>query len=158
MTPKPPPLVVTEACALVAREGRWLIVQRASGGLWEQFWEFPTIHRAGADPAGRSFGAATDLAEGVRRLTGVNARIGPLVATIRYTVTRHRVELEAYRAVGLTEPLTAGPGLMHAAWETPERLASYPFSSAGRRLASWVVRHGDGPETAPFAVDTAPSS
>jgi A/G-specific adenine glycosylase len=145
-TPKPPPLVVNEACALVERQGRWLIVQRAPGGLWEKFWEFPTIHLAGADPAGRSFGAAIDLAEGVRRLTGVTARIGPPVATIRFSVTRHRVELGAYRAAGLTDTLTPGPGLIQAAWVSAESLINYPFSSAGRRLIAWVARHGADPE------------
>jgi A/G-specific adenine glycosylase len=139
---KPPPLAVTEACALVTRGGRWLIVQRGPGGLWEQFWEFPTIHLAGADPAGRSFGVPVDLAEGVVRLTGAQARIGPLVTTIRYTVTRHRVELRAYRAAGLTQPLVPGPGLVRAAWELPEALVNYPFGSAQRRLIAWAARHG----------------
>ena len=54
-TPKPRPLAVTEACAIVVGEGKVLIVQRGRGGLWEQFWEFPTIHVDGVDPAGRSF-------------------------------------------------------------------------------------------------------
>jgi A/G-specific adenine glycosylase len=149
VTPKLPPLVVAEACALVARQGRWLIVQRAPGGLWGHFWEFPTIHLSGADPAGRSLGPEIDLAEGVRRLTGVRARIGPLVATIRYTVTRHRVELGAYRAVGLDGDLRPGPGLVQAAWETPEALANYPFGSAGRRLAVWLGKHGEAPGADP---------
>ena len=145
LAPKPPPLVVRESCALVERNGRWLIVQRAPGGLWAEFWEFPTIHIAGADPAGRSFGEAVDLAEGVRRLTGVDARIGPLATTVRYGVTRHRVELEAYRAVGLSEVTRPGPGLVRASWETPESLAVYPFGSAGRSLIAWIAGHGDGP-------------
>ena len=46
----------TEAAAVVGRRGQVLIVQRGLGGLWEQFWEFPTIHLEGVDPAGRSLG------------------------------------------------------------------------------------------------------
>jgi A/G-specific adenine glycosylase len=141
---KPPPLAVAEACALVERAGRFLIVQRGPGGLWEGFWEFPTIHLAGADPAGRSFGAAVDLAEGVRRLTGVRVQIGPLAQTVRFGVTRHRVRLDAYRAIGLSDDLTPGPGLARVAWESPEALASYPFGSASRRLASGLSRPGPG--------------
>jgi A/G-specific adenine glycosylase len=143
LAPKPPPLVATEACALVTRGGRWLIVQRAPGGLWEHFWEFPTIHLSGADPGGRSFGAPVDLAEGVRRLTGVEARIGAPVMTVRYTVTRHRVTLEACRADGLSEALTPGKGLVQAAWVAPEALADYPFGSAQRRLRAWAAKGGD---------------
>ena len=144
VTPKAPPLVATEACALVERERRWLIVQRGPGGLWEEFWEFPTIHLAGADPGGRSFGAPVDLAEGVRRLTGALARIGPQVATIRYSVTRHRVELRAYHAAGLSAPLDPGPGLVRAVWESPQNLINYPFGSAHRRLIAWVAGHDQG--------------
>jgi A/G-specific adenine glycosylase len=147
VSPKPPPLTVTEACALVEHSGRWLIVQRAPGGLWERFWEFPTIHRAGADPAGRSLGETVELAEGVRRLTGVEVRIGPHLETVRYTVTRHRVELSAYRAVRLSGTPTPGPGLIQAAWVAPEVLINYPFGSAGRRLVAWVAGQGDAPMT-----------
>ena len=137
---KPPPLEVTEACALVVRGGRLLIVQRGPGRLWEGFWEFPTIHLAGADPAGRSLGEPVDLAEGVRRLTGIRARIGPAVRTVRFGVTRHRVALTAHAAVGLAGRLRPGPGLARASWATPEDLAAYPFGSAGRRLAAWAAQ------------------
>jgi A/G-specific adenine glycosylase len=147
VSPKPPPLTVTEACALVERQGRWLIVQRAPGGLWERFWEFPTVHLAGADPAGRSLGPAVELADGVRRLTGIEARIGPLVETIRYSVTRHRVELHAYQAVGLSGSPTPGPGLVQAAWVVPEVLMNYPFGSAGRRLAARIAAQQCAPGT-----------
>jgi A/G-specific adenine glycosylase len=140
LTAKPPPLDVAEACALVSRAGRWLIVQRGPGGLWEHFWEFPTIHLGGADPGGRSFGVPLDLREGVRRLTGVDVQIGAPVMTVRYSVTRHRATLEAYRALGLSEPLTPGPGLVRAAWVSPENLADYPFGSAHRRLMAWATR------------------
>jgi A/G-specific adenine glycosylase len=150
-TPKPPPLAVAEACGLVSRDGRWLIVQRAPGRLWEHFWEFPTIHLRGADPAGRRFdpGPTADLAEGLLRLTGVRARIGPLVRTIRFGVTRHRVELAAYRAFGLSDELTPGPGLVRAAWETPEALANYVFGSAQRRLVDWVLAQADAAGAGP---------
>jgi A/G-specific adenine glycosylase len=140
-TPKPPPLEVAEACGLVARGGRILIVQRGPGRLWEHFWEFPTIHLAGADPAGRTFAEPVDLAEGIRLLTGVRARIGPVVQTVRFGVTKHRVRLDAYAASGLHDDLKPGPGLVRALWETPENLAAYPFGAAARRLVAWVVKH-----------------
>jgi A/G-specific adenine glycosylase len=148
LTPKPPPVAVAEACALVSRHGRWLIVQRGPGGLWEHFWEFPTIHLSGADPGGRSFGAPVDLREGVRRLTGVEARIGAQVMKVRYSVTRHRATLDAYRALGLSEALTPGPGLVRATWVSPEDLVNYPFGSAHRRLMAWVLKAGDATDPA----------
>jgi A/G-specific adenine glycosylase len=142
---KPPPLAAAEASALVFRGGRVLVVGRGPGGLWEGFWEFPTVHVSGADPAGRLAAVGpVDLAEGVRRLTGVRAEIGRVVLTVNYGVTRHRVRLDAHEARGLSEPIEPGPGVARAAWERPENLANYPFSSAGRRLVGWVVRHAPG--------------
>src|SRR5262245_22816133 len=41
--PPPPPREAAEACALVVRDGRVLILQRGPGRLWEGFWEFPTV-------------------------------------------------------------------------------------------------------------------
>src|SRR5262249_33428306 len=111
---------------------------------WDGFWEFPTMHLAGADPAGRAFQSSVDLAEGVRRLSGVEARIGPVVQRVRYSVTKHRVDLEAHaaRAVPNAADPVPGPGLVQAVWETAENLVNYPFSAAGRRLVAWVRKSG----------------
>ena len=140
--PKPPPLRSAEAAALVIRGGRILIVRRGPRKLWEGFWEFPTIHISGADPAGRSFeDGLLSLTEGVQRLTGATVKVGDRVRTIQYSVTKHRVRIDAHEAAGLTESLTPGPGLDAAIWEVPERLGDYSFSSAGRKLISWAVQH-----------------
>jgi A/G-specific adenine glycosylase len=138
------PIDVAEACALVVRDGRILVVQRGPAGLWAGFWEFPTIHLSGADPAARSFGEAVDLAEGVRRLTGVEARVGPAVKTVRFGVTKHRVTLSAHGAVCLSGDPTPGPGLARVAWERPEALADRPFGKAGRQLLAWLGAGGLG--------------
>jgi A/G-specific adenine glycosylase len=143
-TPKPRPLAVTEACALVSRKDRVLVLQRGTGGLWEGFWEFPTIHVAGADPAGRSLSefGPMDLAQGIQRLSGVVAEVGPAVHSVDFTVTRHRVHLDAHEALGLSDALTPGPGIRAAAWERPETLRDYPFAAAGRKLIGWLLRRG----------------
>jgi A/G-specific adenine glycosylase len=138
ITPKPPPLAVAEASAIVVREGRVLIVQRGLGGLWERFWEFPTIHLEGADPAGRSFGSPVDLAEGVKRLTGVRVRVGATIQTFTYGVTNHRVKLIVHKAKALSGTPAPGPGLIDARWAEPERLSDHTFSSVGRRLITWI--------------------
>jgi A/G-specific adenine glycosylase len=137
-TPKPPPTAVSEACALVGRKGRILIVQRAPGRLWERFWEFPTIHVAGPDPAGRSFGSPIALADGVRRLTGIVAELEPPSATIRYGVTNYRVTLEVSRGWARSGTPKSGPGLIDARWVEPERLGELTFSSASRRLIARI--------------------
>jgi A/G-specific adenine glycosylase len=138
--PKPPPLASAEACALVVRNGRVLIVRRGEGGLWAGFWEFPTAHVSGANPAGRSTVVGHKaIADEVLRQTGVQTEVGPVVRSISYGVTRHRVRLDAHEARGLSEELTPGAGVREAAWVRPDDLARYPFSAAGRRLIAWLA-------------------
>jgi A/G-specific adenine glycosylase len=138
ITPKPLPLPVTEAAVVLSHRGRVLIVERAPGGLWERFWEFPTVHLEGANPAGRLSSRAGDLRDAVRHVTGVTAQIGPQVKTIAYTVTKHRVKLFVHLAKASSANATPGPGLTDARWVKPEDLTDYTFSSAGRRLISWI--------------------
>jgi len=141
VTPRPRPLAVTEACALVVREGTVLVVQRSDGGLWSRFWEFPTINLEGADPAGRSFGASVSLSEGVERLTGIRVRVGPEIKTLTYAVTRHRVVLRVHLAQACSGSLQPGPGLVDARWVATSELAELPLGSAARRLAAWIHQH-----------------
>jgi A/G-specific adenine glycosylase len=140
ITPKPPPTAVCEACGLIRQQDEVLIVQRGPGRLWERFWEFPTIHVAGPDPAGRSLGTAVTLAEGVQRLTGIVADIDPPAATIRYAVTNYKVTMEVSRGEARSGTLKPGPGLIDARWVEPQRLEEFTFSSAGRRLIAVVMR------------------
>ena len=141
VAPRPRPLAVTEACALVMREGAVLVVQRNDAGLWARFWEFPTINLGGADPAGRSFGAAVSLSQGVERLTGIRVRIGPEIKTLTYAVTRHRVVLRVHLAHAYSGSLQPGPGLLDARWVATSELAELPLGSAARKLAAWVHQH-----------------
>lgn len=135
VTPKSKPLASEEHVGIVVRMGRVLIVKRPPGGLWENFWEFPTIHVSGADPAGRGFDSGSiGLEEGIRRLTGIEVAVGQEVARLTYGVTKHRVTVQANHAVGLTEDLIPGAGIAAAAWVLPQNLKDYPFSAAGRRL------------------------
>ena len=147
ITPKPPPTAVSEACAVVRQRGRILIVRRGPGRLWEGFWEFPTIHVAGPDPAGRSFGSPIDLVEGVRRLAGVAAEIGPPSTTIRYGVTNYRVTLEVSGGEARAGEPKPGPGLIDARWADRQRLGELTFSSASRRLIARIKEKPDWPGT-----------
>jgi A/G-specific adenine glycosylase len=143
VTPRPAPLAVAEACAVVIRGDSLLLVRRRDGGLWARFWEFPTINLAGADPAGRAFGDPVDLAEGVRRLTGIRVEPGPKLKTLIYAVTKHRVTLDVYLARTLAGTLKPGPGLDQARWVSHAELASLPLGSAARRLAVWLSHEFD---------------
>lgn len=137
----PKPLAVMEACVMVVQAGQLLIVRRGPGRLWEGFWEFPTMHIAGADPAGRSWdGEPGNLADGLARLTGIRAWIGDAAHTIRFGVTKHRVELAAHPGRWLDGEPCPGPGLSEARWIPTDHLGQLSFGSAQRRLATWATR------------------
>jgi A/G-specific adenine glycosylase len=140
-----PPLDVAESAILVRRGGdRVLIVRRPPGGLWGGFWEFPTIHTGGADPAGRSLGGPVELADGLRRLTGVEARIGPPARTVRFGVTKHRVTLTAHLAQYVRGVPVAAANLDRVKWEYLGDLRDLPFGAAQRGLAAWLATGGTG--------------
>ncbi|MEW4570952.1 A/G-specific adenine glycosylase [Tautonia sp. JC769] len=148
-----PPLEVSESCLLAVDDRRrFLVVRRGVGRLWEGFWEFPTIHLSGVDPAGRGSGEglADPLDHRFRALTGVSLAIGPPVHTLRYAVTKHRVTLSAIAATPIGGAPTPGPGLSAVAWRPMAELDALPRTGATRRLSLWASSHPEalaGPAT-----------
>jgi A/G-specific adenine glycosylase len=132
------PLAVVEACAVVVQDESVLIVQRKEGGLWSKFWEFPTINLDGANPAGRSFERSVDLVEGIKRLTGVEARVGPEIHRLTYAVTKHRVQLRVHIAKPVSGELKPGSGLIDARFMAPDTLNELPLGSATRKVVNWI--------------------
>ncbi len=137
------PRAVVEACAVAVDGGRILMVRRAGPGLWAGFWEFPTIHREGPDPAGRAVDPPVGLEEGVERLTGVPISSGKMVQSLTYGVTRYRVRLDAFAAAagprrGASAEPVPGPGMSAAAWVPWDRLGELTLSAAGRRIVAAI--------------------
>jgi A/G-specific adenine glycosylase len=140
VAPRPTPLEVAETCVAIVDEGRLLVVKRAPGALWADFWELPTIHLAGPNPAKRSSGEPATLAEGVRRLTGISASVGPIATTVKFGVTRHRVTLGVHLARRIEGSPRPGPGLVEARWATLGELEDLTRSSATRRVLAWLAK------------------
>lgn len=137
------PLEVAEACVLAIDDlGRFLVVRRTIGRLWERLHEFPTVHRSGVDPAGRGTGAV-DLAEGIEALTGVALRVGRPLQTIRYGVTKHRVTLAAHVARPVGGSPRPGTGLEAVEWLTLDQIDGRSRTAATRRLAAWAAANRD---------------
>ena len=137
--PKAPPLEVVEACALVRRDGRLLVVQRGPVGLWAGFWEFPTVHVSGADPAGRAPGRAEGLAEGVGRLTGVQVAEAGLAHSVKFGVTKHRVILNAYYTTELDGCSIPISGYNDAEFVSSDEIAGLVMGAGVRKVARWAV-------------------
>ncbi len=139
---RPAPLEVAEACVVAIDAGRVLVVKRGPGVLWEGFWEFPTIHLAGPDPARRSFGVSVALDEGVRRITGVSTSVGPTATTLKFGVTKHRVTLAIHLARSLSGDPDPAPGHVEAKWASLNELAALTMGSATRRVVAWLGKSG----------------
>jgi A/G-specific adenine glycosylase len=135
MEPRSSPLIGREAAILLFRSDRVLLIQRPEGGLWERFWEFPTLHLEGANPASRP--AVGPLVAGwtdsLKAITGWDTKVNPKSGEIRYTVTRHRMSLDVHRA----EAVQPAEGVLDSPrfrWLTLTELAGTLVSSPTRRV------------------------
>jgi A/G-specific adenine glycosylase len=126
----PPPAVtrVQEACVVVYRDARVLLVQRPAAGRWASLWEFP--HRPLA-PAEAAEQAAARL---VAELTGLDARLRGEILTLTHGITRYHVTLTCFEADHQGGEFRPG-SYVAAEWVSPADLAKYPVSAPQRRLA-----------------------
>ncbi len=147
IAPRAEPTPGAEECAIVIdAQSRVLLIKRRSGGLWDGFWEFPTIHVSGADPAGRkpTSGGSWTLEQAIEALTGVRATVGPVFATLKYAVTRYKMTIAARpaRALDSAAAPRPSPAVDRVEWVEAERLSERTFSSPGRRLADRAAKTG----------------
>jgi A/G-specific adenine glycosylase len=125
---------VSMVAALVFRRGRVLVAQLAADApRWAGMWQFPNtecrlgesrhaaLERALSDAIGRRLGSARTL------------------ASIRHSVTRYRITLDAY----VCQPQTAAPARLSKrglAWVAPRDLDGLAMPAAHRRLARYALK------------------
>jgi A/G-specific adenine glycosylase len=133
--PAPPVVRVREAAVVVWRGRRVLLVQRPAGGRWAGLWEFP--HAPLVDGEAHEDAATRLLAD----LTGVEARLGPELLTVRHGITRYQITLTCFEAEHTAGEFTPG-AYVAGRWLAAEDLATYPVSSPQRRLAQALTTPG----------------
>jgi A/G-specific adenine glycosylase len=105
---------------VVERNGRLLVRQRPVGVVNAQLWEFPNVEVSVS---------GADARQAARLALGMSPkRIEPL-CTIRHSITRYRVTLEAHR-IRLRKP----PARRAGVWLAPPRLKSLAFTGAHRKI------------------------
>lgn len=134
-TPRPEPTEVREAAVVVRRGEQVLLLQRPAEGRWASMWEFPHAPLAAKESADEA--AARLLPE----LTGLEARLGPELVTLRHGVTRFRITLVCFEAEYLSGDFHS-PFYRQGVWLTPHELAAHPVSSPQRRLAAALADDG----------------
>jgi A/G-specific adenine glycosylase len=134
-TPPPATTFVEESAVVVSRGGQVLLAQRPEGTRWAGLWEFPHGPLAPGETheqaAGRLLG----------ELTGLEARLGPTLATIKHGVTRYQITLVCFEAEHASGEFHSS-FYPRALWLRSEELSAYPVSSPQRRLARLVAAPG----------------
>jgi A/G-specific adenine glycosylase len=125
-----PALAVREAAVVVRRRGRVLLLRHPDGVRWAGLWDFPRFPVHSGTPADLH----RELAENVRRLTGVVVVAGEHLETLKHSVTRFRITLDCYEAayVSSASPTSPPPTTR---WVRPAELPDYALNTTGRKLA-----------------------
>ena len=108
---------------VVRKRGRWLVRQRPAGVVNAHLWEFPNLELAPGKAR---------LLSAARSLLGIEpASITPL-CTVRHSITRYRITLEAFLIEAQRGP--APPAAIRGRWLSDRQLAPLPFASAHKKI------------------------
>lgn len=123
-------LVDRQALVLVATgRGHVWLRQRPAGSVNAGLWEFPVWEPRDGDVA----------ALPSARPPGLRADQLTRLATLRHTITHHRITLHVMRVEGGRLPRSVRRGCQRVPWSALERLA---FSAAHRKIALQLQRDG----------------
>ncbi len=136
------PLVSREVGVLAVRQNQLLLARRSPGQLWEEFWEIPTMHESGADPAGRVRldGSEGDLIQAVRLATGLTITPGNALREFKYSVTRHAVTLQVVSGAVVKGVVEPGPGYAELRWVNLDDVVTFTLSAVNRQVLAWLQK------------------
>ena len=108
---------------IAQRRGRFLVRQRPAGVVNAHLWEFPNLELPPED---------SELRRAARRTLGVLPRTLELLATIKHSITRYRITLDAYQIS--SREAARIPEKTQGRWLCHSRLSQLPFTSAHRQI------------------------
>jgi A/G-specific adenine glycosylase len=111
---------------VIERNGKFLIRQRPAGVVNAHLWEFPNVEVNGAKPA---------IPGIFKSEFGVAAKEMSPLATVKHSITRYRMTLEAFHV-----RLKNTPKKPAGVWLSPKEFDSLAFSSAHKKLASTAAK------------------
>jgi A/G-specific adenine glycosylase len=106
---------------VVQSDGRLLVRQRPAGVVNGHLWEFPNVETAANCPPAEA---------AILLFGGAPVELSP-ITTIKHSITRYRITLNAFRIA-----LAQAPGKELGVWKTPAQIRRLAFSSAHKRLAT----------------------
>jgi A/G-specific adenine glycosylase len=113
---------------VIGHRGRFLVRQRPAGIVNAHLWEFPNVEvAAGGTPAAA---ALTPVAKNL----GLQLRDAKPLCTVKHSITRYRITLEAF-----TVSLKKSPAKTNGVWKTPAQMRQLAFTAAHKKLASFAA-------------------
>jgi A/G-specific adenine glycosylase len=124
---------VREASIVVRKNGHFLVRQRGTDERWAGMWDFPRFEITGEGP----LFVRDEIITKLRTQTGITAKPGNLITTIKHGVTRYRITLDCYVA----EYVIGRAGAEKATrWVRPSELSELPLSVTARKLANLICQ------------------
>lgn len=120
------------AAFVVENRGKFLVRQRPAGVVNAHLWEFPNVELNGAP---------LEPAAAAREVLGFAPKDVKLLCTIKHTITRYRITVEAFTAVG--QSCRSAPSSRHApsardeistSWLPLSELHKLSFPSAHKKI------------------------
>ena len=111
---------------VVEQDGQVLVQQRPAGVVNAQLWEFPNAEITGTK---------TDAKTVFESLFGIKPEAVQPLRTMKHSITRYRITLEAFLVC-----LKKRPAKASGRWLIPEEFDSIAFSSAHKKLASAAAK------------------
>ncbi len=122
-----------EVALVVWKKGEVFIARRPDQGRWAGLWEFPHSPVAAKD---KHEEVAGNMLTG---LTGLQAKVGKELLTVRHGVTRYRITLVCLQGRHLKGKFKSD-FYREGLWVPPNRLQEFPFSSPQRKVSEFLVR------------------
>jgi len=119
-------------CAVVERDGRYLITQRRASAVLPLLWEFP----GGRVEAGESDEDA--LRRELMHRLGVDVRVGQMISYVNHPYERYAVDLYLYECEligGQPQPVFVSD----FRWATSKEFESYAFTPADEASVSQLL-------------------
>ncbi|HET7625341.1 MAG TPA: A/G-specific adenine glycosylase [Verrucomicrobiae bacterium] len=119
------------AAFVLERNGKFLVRQRPAGVVNAHLWEFPNIEFSGGK---------TDFRALAKSVLGFPPKTFQSLGTIRHSITRYRIALEAFSVNGIQSPRVSPDS---ARWLSIAELRKLSFPSAHGKILKWISDERD---------------
>ncbi len=121
---------------IIERNGQFLVRRRPVGVVNSHLWEFPNIEilSENGDRKDKSNENGHGTYTSAAMEFGIQIKNAKPFCTVRHSITRYRMTLQAFRVQSQNEPK-----ITDAVWMPHRRLDSLPFTSAHRKVANQIL-------------------